>query len=153
MSPLRSRIVPLVVAFLAVAAIAQAAGPFHVYTITPCRVADTRNPAGLFGGPALAHGAGRNFPIAGYCGIPSDARAVIFNFAVVNHPNFGHLSVYPAGTSDPGISTLNFSASDPAVANGAIVPLTSGSFSITAYVVIAGGGTAHLIIDVTGYVK
>jgi hypothetical protein len=43
---------------------------------TPCRVVDTRNPAGPFGGPSVAGGSFRNFTIPlSACGIPNSATA------------------------------------------------------------------------------
>jgi hypothetical protein len=39
-------------------------------TLTPCRLLDTRDAAGTFGGPALAAGADRVFPLFGRCGMP-----------------------------------------------------------------------------------
>src|SRR5260370_23571828 len=38
------------------------------YTLAPCRVIDTRNPAGPYGGPALLSEATRVFSMAGQCG-------------------------------------------------------------------------------------
>ncbi|MFN2386219.1 MAG: hypothetical protein ABR576_08040, partial [Thermoanaerobaculia bacterium] len=64
------------------------------YTVTPCRVADTRDPAGPFGAPALAAGAERTFTFGGLCGIPVTARAVSFNITVTGPTFFGHLSLY-----------------------------------------------------------
>ena len=50
-------------------------GSLQFYPLAPCRVLDTRNPYGTFGGPALTGGASRSFPIpsssvrsARYCG-------------------------------------------------------------------------------------
>jgi hypothetical protein len=50
--------------------------PFRFYTVPPCRVADTRLPNGTYGGPALAAGSSRSFPMTGACGIPATARSV-----------------------------------------------------------------------------
>ena len=46
------------------------------YTLTPCRVIDTREAAGPWGGPALAAGATRAFAIAERREIPVEADAV-----------------------------------------------------------------------------
>src|SRR4029077_187725 len=48
----------------------------HFYTVTPCRVADTRSPVGPYGGPSLVAGADRTFVFGGQCGIPPTAVAV-----------------------------------------------------------------------------
>ena len=50
-------------------------------------------------------------------------------------------------------SDINAAAGEPAIANGAIVPLTTDpSFNISLiYGTAVSGGTAHVILDVTGY--
>src|ERR1019366_4823753 len=48
--------------------------------VTPCRIADTRNPTGPFGGPIMFGGSSRAFNIpSGACGIPSTAQAYSLN--------------------------------------------------------------------------
>ena len=74
--------------------VADAAGPFQFFSVTPCRIVDTRNPvvpAGT-GGPALASGSPRNFPIAGQCGVPS-ATAATLNVTLVSPTQDGFLSI------------------------------------------------------------
>ena len=52
--------------------------------ITPCRVVDTRNPNGPFGGPELGDLSTREFDIPqSACGIPSNASAYSLNVTVV----------------------------------------------------------------------
>src|SRR5437764_12623111 len=60
--------------FVAAVSYAQ---PLRFVPVTPCRVADTRNPAGPFGGPAIAGGTSRDFviPVSG-CGVPFTAEAL-----------------------------------------------------------------------------
>src|SRR5712692_9704077 len=71
------------------------------YTLTPCRVVDTRHPTGPLGGPALSAGGDRVFVFAGQCGIPPAARSVAINIAVTQPTGPGFLSFYPGGTSLP----------------------------------------------------
>jgi hypothetical protein len=137
-------------------AVAAADGPFQFYSVTPCRIADTRNPNGITGGPILSHGAVRNFPIHNQCGVPggpTGAKAAVLNVTIVGPSNFGHLTIWPYNTAVPLVSTINFSAGEAALANGAIVPLTNdASFNVSVSPAIGGGtGGVHLIIDVTGY--
>ena len=66
----------LVLAALPTQAFAQSAGPFQYHSLTPCRLADTRNPTGPSGGPILSDGVTRNFPVQGLCGVPVGAKAV-----------------------------------------------------------------------------
>lgn len=119
---------------------------FH--TLIPCRVADTRNADGPYGAPALQAGMEREFVIAGQCGIPPGAKAVAFNVTVTQPTAQGHITLFPAGTSLPLASTLNYRPGQTR-ANNAIVALGSGG----ALAVLCGqsAGTTHFIIDVTGY--
>src|SRR4029079_17452706 len=99
--------------------------PASFFAVTPCRVADTRNPEGPSGGPALAAASVRGFPVAGTCGIPSSATAVAINLAVVLPADAGDLRVYAAGGTAPVASAINFR---PGVvrANNAVIPLGAG---------------------------
>jgi streptogramin lyase len=119
------------------------------YTLAPCRVIDTRNPAGPYGGPALISEATRVFSMAGQCGIPTGATAIAVNIAVtqpISGPGF--LTMFPAGGARPLTSVINFRAGQTR-ANNAILPL-SGSGGLSVYCQ-QGGGTTHFILDVTGY--
>ena len=118
------------------------------FTVTPCRVLDTRNAIGAFGGPALSAGGARTFVIAGQCGIPATALSVSANVTVSAPTSGGFLSVYPAGSPVPPSSTINF-ATGQTRANNAILSL-GPSGDITA----ASGqpsGTVQFILDVTGF--
>ena len=114
--------------------------------VTPCRVADTRNPAGPFGGPSLAGGSTRSFPVpSSSCGIPSAAKAYSLNATVVPHGPLGYLTLWPTGAVQPLVSTLN-SYDGQVTANAAMVPAgTSGS--INAFVT----NDTDLILDINGY--
>ncbi len=96
--------------------------------VTPCRIVDTRNANGAFGGPELAAGSTRNFNIpGGGCGIPITAVAYSLNVTVVPAGPLGYLTVWPQGGSKPIVSTLN---SDGRIkANAAIVPAGTGGGS------------------------
>jgi hypothetical protein len=134
------------------ASVAQAAGPYQFYSVTPCRIADTRNANGVFGGPALASNTTRNYPIRGTCGIPLTAQAAVFNFTVVQAPSDGNLIVYPTGGAVPNTSVLNWANGEFAVGNGAIIPLAGSANDISVYPNMpAGAPSIHFVIDVTGY--
>lgn len=156
---IRSSFLALAAGILAVST-ASAAGPFQFYSVTPCRVADTRGNGftGLSGPPSLTAGAQRNFPIAGLCGLPAGAgapAAVALNVTVVNPAKEGFIKIWPFGLPIPAVSTVNFAAGEPAIANGAIVPL--GADATTQISLVYGaataGGNTDLILDVTGYFK
>jgi hypothetical protein len=120
------------------------------FTVSACRVADTRNAAGPSGGPALVAGAMRTFPVANLCSIPSTAKSVAVNLTVLSPTAAGDLRVYPAGLAMPLASAINFRAGS-ARANSAVVRLgTSGAVSVQCD--MPSGGT-HLLIDVAGYFK
>jgi hypothetical protein len=117
------------------------------YTVTPCRVIDTRSANGELGGPALAAGAERSFAIAGTCGIPPTARAVSVTIAVTGATAAGDLSLFRAGTGVPLVSSINYSAAQTR-SNNAIVALSAGEFSVFTS---QAAGIVHFLLDVTGY--
>ena len=117
--------------------------------VTPCRIADTRGNGftGQYGPPALVANATRSFTITGRCGIPASAAAVSFNFAALNVGGAGDLRVFPSGGGVPLVSTLNYDANTPNIANAAIVPLGTGG----AITVQADAVSIDLIADTNGY--
>lgn len=118
------------------------------FTIAPCRLLDTRNATGDYGGPALVAGQDRTFVAAGTCGIPATATAVSVNVTVTAPTIAGNLRLYPAGQPLPLVSTVNYAAGQTR-ANNAVVPLdASGAFTIRC---AQASGTAHAIVDVNGY--
>jgi len=113
---------------------------------TPCRLVDTRNPAGQFGGPSLTGGSARVFDVlAGSCGIPSEAVSYAFNATVVPHGTLGFLSVYPTGQSQPVTSNLN-SIDGRVKAVAAIVPAGTGG-----EVSVLPSNDTDFVLDVSGY--
>ncbi len=134
------------------AVVPPAPPPADFHTVTPCRLVDTRNPAGPTGGPALSPGATRIFPVTGgVCAIPSTATAVSVNLTVVEPAAQGHLVLYPGDAAGPpATSSLNFS---PGVtrANNAIVPLATNGGTLN--VKNGSAGSVHLVLDVNGYLQ
>jgi Tol biopolymer transport system component len=116
------------------------------YTLTPCRLFDTRQPPD---GPALASGATVSLQPLGLCGIPPTARALSLNLTVLGGTGSGHLLLFPGGTTAPGTSAINFSAGATR-ANNAIFSL-GGDGSLDVMPFVTGNGTVHVILDVTGY--
>lgn len=114
--------------------------------VTPCRVADTRNPNGAFGGPFLGAGTSRAFPIPdSSCGIPNTALAYSLNATVVPKGSLGFLTMFPCGEAVPLASTLN-SLDGRVKAGAAIVPAgTSGA--VCAFVT----NDTDLVLDINGY--
>ena len=119
------------------------------FTVAPCRIADTRNPTGPYGGPALDTNSDRSFVVAGQCGIPATAQAVAFNFAIVQPTSGGNIRVYPGGGVLPLSAAMNYSAGQIR-ANNAIVNLGPAG-DVLVHLGQGAGTTAHLVIDVNGY--
>lgn len=118
--------------------------PANFYTVTPCRVVDTR-----VTGPALAAGVPRTIPVWNQCTIPPGAKSISANVTVTQPSAGGHVIVYPGGTAVPAVSTINFRAGQTR-ANNAIVPLGADG-TVSAVAGQPPGGTVHVILDVNGY--
>jgi len=117
-------------------------------TTTPCRLIDTRGPAGAWGAPSLAAGADRTFQVGGKCGVPATALAVVFNFTITNPTVAGDLRAFAAGSTLPLVSTMNWSAGQTR-ANNAVVTLgPAGEMTIH---VDQGSGTVDFIADISGW--
>jgi uncharacterized repeat protein (TIGR03803 family) len=128
-------------------------GTYQFYPQTPCRVVDTRGAHGDLGGPYLQAGQERDFPVMeSPClqEINNPQGAYSFNFTVVPHPagqQLGYLTVWPAGESQPMVSTLN-NPRATVVANAAIVPAEAhygGAIAVYA------SNDTDLIIDINGF--
>jgi len=127
-----------------------ASGTYQFYPLTPCRLVDTRGADGSLGGPRLPAQTPRSFPLLSSSCIPKGLNPLAYslNFTVVPNPSgqpLGYLSVWPAGESQPVVSTLN-NPTATVVANAAIVPAgTGGAIDVSAY------NTTDLLIDINGY--
>ncbi|HLJ48070.1 MAG TPA: LamG-like jellyroll fold domain-containing protein [Bryobacteraceae bacterium] len=127
-------------------AVAGSGTPLSFYPVTPCRVADTRNPTGMFGGPFIAAGGTRSFNVTqSACGIPATAKAYSLNVTVVPRGPLGYLSIWPSDQAQPYVSTLN-SMQGAIVANAAIVPA-----SVLGMISVFVSDAADVILDINGY--
>jgi len=125
--------------------------PGHFFTVAPCRVADTRAAEGPSGAPVLAANQTRRFPVSGLCGVPWTAVAVAANVTAVDPTEAGDLRAYPAGTTIPPASVLNFTEGRVR-ANDAVVALgVDGQIAIQCDMSATSRGHTHVIVDVTGY--
>jgi len=119
--------------------------PLVFYTLTPCRVFDSRDGAG-----ALVSGQAITIP-ADTCGIPANARALAANLTVVSPTATGKLNLYPGNYPVPPTAESSFRA-DVTRADQVVVGLsTAGALTLAARAEIEGGGSLHMIVDVTGY--
>jgi hypothetical protein len=115
-------------------------GGLSLYPAVPCRVIDTRKLGPPFNGtlsPAVD-------VLDSVCGPTSAAQAYVFNATVVPVGALGYLTLWPDGTTQPLVSTLN--AIDGAITNNmAIVPTTNGKVDAFA------SGLTQLILDISSY--
>jgi uncharacterized repeat protein (TIGR03803 family) len=117
-------------------------GGLSLYPTAPCRVIDTRHV-----------GSGQPFSgtlsppvnvVGSQCEPPAAAQAYVFNATVVPTGALGYLTLWPDGTTQPLVSTLN--ALDGSISsNMAIVPTNNGS--VDAY----ASGITQLILDISSY--
>ena len=142
----------------------------RVYTVSPCRVVDTRFADPLlsgFSGDRLAPGETVSFYVtgnliegqggAGNCGVPPEASGVFVNVTAVRPlgtGTAGFLTLYPYGESLPTASTINYKADTTAIANGVLLALCVPGLATCDYDLSVYNFTnlaVHLVIDVTGY--
>jgi len=115
-------------------------GGLSFYGLTPCRVLDTRNSAS---GAPVTKAIDVSVVLSG-CGAPAAAQSFVFNATVVPPVPLGFLTLWPQGTAQPLVSTLN--AVDGSItSNLAIVPTTNGLISSF------GSNPVQLILDISGY--
>ena len=115
--------------------------PSSFYTVPPCRVLDTRTE-----GAPWSSADRRRVALGGRCGVPATARAVAANVTAIAASGSGHISFWPVGGPQPAASTVSYSGGKTR-ASAAILPLADDATLLAQ----PTGGTAHLILDVTGY--
>lgn len=119
------------------------------YTVTPCRLLDTRTQEG--GAAPVAANTDRLLDVVAVtrCGVSPLATAVVVNITVTEPTGGGHLLVYAADSAAPGTSTLNFRAGDTRANNA--LPSLSGDGKLKIRPVILPAGSTHVIVDVVGF--
>ncbi|MFL6293935.1 MAG: hypothetical protein ACJ759_23820, partial [Thermoanaerobaculia bacterium] len=115
------------------------------FTLTPCRVYDSR-----WGEGPMAGGFDRWIPVGGYCGIPPDASAAAFNLTAVAPTGNGLLSVYPCCPFVQDI--VQGLQEDRTLAGVALLRLGEGG-KVEALLDAPYATTAHLVADVSGYFR
>ncbi len=114
--------------------------------IVPSRLVDSRTGVGLGGAAApLAPGSTTIVQVTGNT-VPAEAVGVVMNLTYTNPTGDGYLTVYPAGSANPGTSNLNKVGPGP-VANSVTVRLgTAGDIAL-----YNQGGATDVIVDLAGY--
>ena len=120
--------------------IAWAKGGAQLQSIPPVRLLDTRS-----GNPQSA-GATREIAVGGNAGIPGGATAAAISVTVAGASSATQVAVWPCGKKKPNTVVLAVAAGQTA-SGGATVSLGAGKLCISTT------GTAHLVVDVTGYAK
>jgi hypothetical protein len=117
--------------------------PPHVYVpVTPTRLLDTRST----GGPLTA-GATRNLTVAGgTTSVPLTAAGVVLNVTVTSTTANSFLTVFPAGSTLPLASNLNWTPGKT-IANLVEVPVGSAG-AISMYNL---AGSTDVVVDLEGY--
>ena len=117
-------------------------GGLSLYGVSPCRVLDTRH---VGSGQPFSGTLSPPVNVVGSpCGVPSLAQAYVFNATVVPAGALGYLTLWPDGTIQPLVSTLN--ALDGSISsNMAIVPTNNGEVDAFA------SGLTQLILDISSY--
>jgi hypothetical protein len=114
----------------------------------PTRITDTRSGSGLpNAGNTLGPGGTINVQVDGTGGVPTNGvSAVVMNVTAVNATAASYVTVYPEGTTQPAVASLNFSAGET-LANLVTVPVGSqGGVSIYNHT-----GSTDVVVDVQGY--
>lgn len=129
-------------------------GPLPFIAVAPCRVADTRDPNGPFGGPIFAVGEARTYALSTNPACPgfpaaSTIQGYSLNITVTQTAGAGFVTGYPSGATRPVVSTVNFTTAGQSLSNAAIVPAGSGGNA--GKVDIFASQQAHVIIDINGY--
>jgi hypothetical protein len=129
---------------LAAPAAAQQASDY--FTITPCRLYDSR-----WGQGPLVGGSDRWVPVANHCGIPPDATAVSATFTAVDPNANGTVTAYPLGLGPTNTHVVGLSAGKTR-ASHAILGLGNGGQ--IAFLLQGPMSTyAHVLVDAEGYYR
>ena len=122
--------------------------PTSFVPLPPTRILDTR-PAPLnvggYIGPMVA-GEVHTFQVTGVAGVAANASAVVMNVTVDKPTGPSFLTVFPAGSTQPTASNLNFVA-NTTIPNLVVVKIgAAGQVSV-----FNQSGKVHVIADVAGY--
>lgn len=117
-------------------------GDLRFVPVDPVRILDTRPGAESIGPVSRL-----DLVVAGANGVPADARAVALNVTATVPSGVSHLRVWPAGRPMPNASVLNVDRQRTASAAGVAVGV-GGEGKVSIY---NDAGSAHLVVDVTGY--
>ena len=119
--------------------------PLDYYTVTPCRLYDSRAPGAL---PLLP---GEVRVVSTYwtaCGVGYGARALALNVTVTGATAAGNVRVYPAYSPVPNVSVVNYAPGQTRAGSVVIGLSPGGDLAVRAS---QATGSVHVILDVVGY--
>ena len=130
----------------------DAGGSFH--PVSPKRVWDTRFQGGQIGANQSRLISVANGRVLGEATVdqtnlvPEGATAVTFNLTLLSRSNNGFLAVTPGSATSFEASTINWTSNNSVLANGTLSSLDN---SRQLRLWTSGSGSAHAIVDITGY--
>lgn len=133
-------------------------GPLRFYTLTPCRLVDTRSAPGAYGGPHLTAGQEREVTAPGQCGIPGGAVSLVGNVTTVPRADsggvtgthtWGFLKLYPANVPVPAAAAAVISPGKTRAQFSFGKLSAEGTFRLVAD--LPATETVDAIVDVSGY--
>ncbi|MBK9375976.1 MAG: PQQ-dependent sugar dehydrogenase [Holophagales bacterium] len=117
----------------------------ELHVLAPCRAVDTRTS----GGP-LAPAETRAFTVAGECGVPASAYALVVNVTAVSPAAPGTLSLFPGHLlASPATSTVAFAVGRTRAVGAVMLLAADGSGTLKA--TNASTGQVDVVLDVSGY--
>jgi Tol biopolymer transport system component len=114
--------------------------------LTPCTLLDTRRRTDR---PALTSNVQRTVAVRGACGVPATAKQVRVNVTVINPSGKGNLRFYPGAVTATPSGTLRFERNATRTETFTLPLSANGTFTILP--LVAGNGTVHVAVEVTGY--
>jgi len=117
------------------------------FTLTPCRLLDTRSSSG--GSGPLSAGQTKTLSVIGSCGIPSTATSLVGNVTAVSTGG-GTVTVAPASAGTTGTSSVSFNAGNTRASEAFIGLSGTGTRAFTVRSGVTSG-SVDVIVDVTGY--
>ena len=110
---------------------------------------DTRKTTAPLGGPSLAAGASRVFPMMSTCGIPASAKSVSVTVTAVKPAAEGILHAYPGNLAPSSASILSFRKGRTRAASALLLLATDGTGRLGFQ--NESTGALDLVVDVSGY--
>ncbi|HKI05882.1 MAG TPA: hypothetical protein VKK31_28130 [Thermoanaerobaculia bacterium] len=114
--------------------------------VPPCRLLDTRRRAER---PVLTSNVQRTVAARGRCGVPAKAKQVVVKATAFNPSGKGNLRFYPGTLTATPSGILRFERGTNRTETFTLPLSPSGTLTILPFV--AGRGTVHGVLEVTGY--